>query len=66
MIVEPVFGQIKNNGVRCFSVRGKAKIAGEFSMVCTAHNFIKIVKAILTGLIHPEFENYATNSELTC
>ena len=62
VIVEPVFGQIKNNGFRCFSVRGKAKVAGEFSMVCTAHNFKKIVKAILTGLIHPEFENYATNT----
>ena len=28
-IVEPVFGQIKNNGFRGFSVRGKEKVAGE-------------------------------------
>ena len=51
VIVEPVFGQIKNNGFRGFSVRGKEKVAGEFSMVCAAHNFKKIAKAILTGLI---------------
>jgi len=37
-IVEPVFGQIKNSGFRGFSVRGKEKVAGEFSMVCAAHN----------------------------
>lgn len=59
VIVEPVFGQIKNNGFRGFSVRGKDKVAGEFSMVCAAHNFKKIAKAILTGLIRPEFGNGA-------
>ena len=60
-IVEPVFGQIKNNGFRGFSLRGKEKVAGEFSMVCTAHNFKKIAKAIVTGLIRPEFGNFTTN-----
>jgi transposase len=30
VIVEPVFGQIKNSGFRGFSVRGKEKVAGEF------------------------------------
>jgi len=60
-IVEPVFGQIKNSGFRGFSVRGKEKVAGEFSMVCAAHNFKKIAKAIVTGLIRPEFGNFATN-----
>ena len=30
-IVEPVFGQIKNSGFRGFGLRGKAKVAGEFS-----------------------------------
>jgi transposase len=60
-IVEPVFGQIKNNGFRSFSVRGKEKVAGEFSMVCAAHNFKKIAKAIVTGLIRPEFGNFTTN-----
>jgi transposase len=64
VIVEPVFGQIKNTGFRGFSVRGKDKVAGEFSMVCAAHNFKKIAKAIFTGLIHPEFGNYAANNAI--
>lgn len=59
VIVEPVFGQIKNNGFRGFSVRGTEKVAGEFSIICAAHNFKKIAKAILTGLIRPEFGNGA-------
>jgi transposase len=59
IIVEPVFGQIKNSGFRGFSVRGKDKVAGEFSIVCAAHNFKKIAKAILKGLIRPEFGNSA-------
>jgi transposase len=60
VIVEPVFGQIKNSGFRGFSVRGKDKVAGEFSILCAAHNFKKIAKVILTGLIRPEFGNSAT------
>ena len=60
-IVEPVFGQIKNCGFRGFSVRGKDKVAGEFSMVCAAHNFKKIAKAIVTGLIRPAFGIFTTN-----
>ena len=57
VIVEPVFGQIKNSGFRGFSVRGKDNVAGEFSIVCAAHNFKKMVKAILKGLIRPESGN---------
>jgi hypothetical protein len=63
-IVEPVFGQIKNSGFRSFSVRGKEKVAGEFSLVCATHNFKKIAKAIFTGLIRPEFGNLATNEAI--
>jgi Transposase DDE domain len=37
VIVEPVFGQIKNSGFRGFNVRGKAKVVGEFSIICAAH-----------------------------
>jgi len=44
VIVEPVFGQIKNTGFRGFSVRGKEKIAGEFSLLCATHNLKKITK----------------------
>jgi len=50
-IVEPVFGQIKNSGFRGFSLRGDEKVKGEFSLVCTVHNFRKIVKAILGGKV---------------
>lgn len=64
VIVEPVFGQIKNSGFRGFSVRGKEKVAGEFSLVCAAHNFKKIAKAIITGLIRPEFSNYGTSQAI--
>lgn len=59
VIVEPVFGQIKNSGFRGFSVRCKDKVAGEFSIVCAAHNFKKIAKAVITGLIRPEFGHHA-------
>ncbi len=54
IIVEPVFGQIKNTGFRGFSVRGKDKAAGEFSLVCAVHNIKKIAKAILRGVVCPE------------
>ncbi len=55
VIVEPVFGQIKNTGFRGFSVRGYGKTSGEFSLVCTAHNIKKIMKAILKGVVRSEF-----------
>jgi transposase len=61
-IVEPVFGQIKNNGFRGFSVRGKDKVAGEFSLICAAHNFKKILKAIFTGAVCPMFDDLAENT----
>lgn len=44
-IVEPVFGQIKNTGFRGFSMRGHEKASGEFSLVCAAHNFKKIMRS---------------------
>jgi len=55
VIVEPVFGQIKNSGFRGFSVRGKDKVAGEFSLVCSTHNIKKMIKAIFRGVVRPEF-----------
>ena len=55
VIVEPVFGQIKNSGFRGFSVRGKTKVAGELSLVCATHNIKKIAKAIFKGVVRPEF-----------
>jgi transposase len=54
VIVEPVFGQIKNMGFRGFSVRGKEKAAGEFSLVCAVHNLKKIARAMVRGVVCPE------------
>jgi len=55
IIVEPVFGQIKNTGFKGFSVRGKTKTSGEFSLVCAAHNIKKITKALFKGVVRSEF-----------
>jgi transposase len=42
-VVEPVFGQIKGaRGFRRFSMRGLAKVSGEWSLVCLTHNLLKI------------------------
>ncbi|MDA1094769.1 MAG: IS1182 family transposase [Acidobacteria bacterium] len=42
-IVEPVFGQIKQaRGFRQFLLRGIAKVQGEWSLVCTTHNILKL------------------------
>jgi transposase len=60
VIVEPVFGQIKNGGFRGFSLRGKNKVAGEFSLVCAAHNIKKMVRVTMVGLVCPESGEMAT------
>jgi hypothetical protein len=42
-IVEPVFGQIKHaRGFRQCLLRGLDKAAGEWSLLCTAHNLLKL------------------------
>lgn len=44
-ITEPVFGQMKwARGFRQFSMRGLEKAKGEFALLCTAHNILKICK----------------------
>jgi transposase len=41
--VEPVFGQIKQaRGFRQFLLRGKEKTRGEWSLICTVHNLLKL------------------------
>jgi len=41
--VEPVFGQIKHaRGFRQFLLRGRAKVAAEWAMICTVHNLLKL------------------------
>jgi ATP-dependent Clp protease ATP-binding subunit ClpA len=42
--VEPVFGQIKfARGFWQFLLRGIEKVSGEWSLLCTAHNLLKLV-----------------------
>src|SRR5712691_218896 len=42
-IVEPVIGQIKHaRGFRQFLLRGFEKVQGEWSLVCTTHNILKL------------------------
>ena len=45
-IVEPVFGQIKQRGHRQFRLRGKRKARGEWSLICTSHNLLKLHRAM--------------------
>jgi transposase len=43
---EPVFGQIKQaRGFRQFLMRGLAKVRGEWSLICTVHNLLKLAAA---------------------
>jgi transposase len=43
VIVEPVFGQIKGvRGFRRFLLRGRAKVRGEWRLVCLTHNLLKL------------------------
>lgn len=47
--VEPVFGQIKGaRGFRQFLLRGLEKVKGEWSLICTAHNLLKLYSAGFT------------------
>lgn len=45
-VVEPVFGQIKEaRGFRQFLMRGIEKVRGEWAILCTVHNILKLQKA---------------------
>lgn len=45
-VVEPVFGQIKAcRGFRHFLLRGLEQVRAEWSMLCTAHNLLKLAAA---------------------
>jgi len=44
-MVEPVLGQIKQaRGFRQFLLRGVEKVQGEWSLVCTTHNILKLYR----------------------
>lgn len=45
-VVEPVFGQIKQaRGFRQLLLRGLEKVRGEWALICTAHNLLKLAGA---------------------
>jgi hypothetical protein len=47
-IVEPVFGQIKHaQGFRQFLLRGYEKVQGEWALVCTTHNLLKLYRVCM-------------------
>lgn len=62
IIVEPVFGQIKNGGFGGFHLRGYEKASGEFSLVCAVHNVKKMVKAVFKGVVCLEGGKLVPNS----
>ena len=44
-VVEPVFGQIKEaRGFRRFLLRGQKAVEGEWALVCTTHNLLKLFR----------------------
>jgi transposase len=44
-IVEPVFGQIKSaRQLASFALRGLANVRGEWALLCTAHNLLKLAR----------------------
>jgi transposase len=46
-IVEPVFGQIKQGrGYRQFLLRGMQQVRGEWALICTTHNILKLWSAL--------------------
>jgi transposase len=51
---EPVFGQIKEaRGFRQFLLRGFEKVRDEWSMVCTAHNLLKLAQGWSPSVASP-------------
>ena len=52
---EPVFGQIKQGrGFRQFLLRGMEKVNGEWQLICTGHNVLKLFGAWHQGLVGQE------------
>lgn len=52
VIVEPVFGQIKEaTGFRRFSLRGKEKVDAEWHLVCAVHDLAKLFRSGHAGRV---------------
>ena len=53
-VVEPVFGQLKDcRGYRRFLLRGLDGVAGEWSLLCTVHNLLKLFRTSADGALDP-------------
>ena len=54
VIVEPVFGQIKEpGGFRRFHLRGRTKTSAEWRLICAVHNLGKLFRSGRTGRVIP-------------
>ena len=63
VIVEPVFGQVKNQGFKEFHLRGFEKTEGEFALICSAHNIRKIIKNMTVDIsFHSHISNIHTKA----
>ena len=52
VIVEPVFGQIKESGgFRRFHLRGRVKVSAEWQLVCAVHNLGKLFRSGRAGRV---------------
>jgi len=52
---EPVFGQIKQaRGFRQFLLRGFTNVRGEWAMICTAHNLLKLAQRWIPSAAQPQ------------
>lgn len=50
-MIEPIFGQIKHvRGFRQFSLRGLAKMRGEWRLICLTHNLKKLFRKGFAGI----------------
>ena len=57
VIVEPVFGQIKEAmGFRRFSLRGKDKVTAEWHLVCAVHDLAKLFRSGHAGRAIPGWD----------
>ena len=64
---EPVFGQIKQaRGFRQFLLRGCEKVKGEWQLICTGHNLLKLFRAWQQGFIEGQGAWEGTLAPETC
>ena len=64
---EPVFGQIKQaRGFRQFLLRGLEKVKGEWQLICTGHNLLKLFRAWQQGFINGQGAWEGTLATETC